>query len=70
LNVGLRYDIYGWFDERHNRASLFDFNIPNPEDPIRKGGIVYFGTPAHPSSRTFPPNYRDFGPRFNFAYSS
>src|SRR5206468_12404422 len=31
--------------------------------------IVYFGTPAHPSSRAFPPTYRDFGPRFNFAYS-
>lgn len=70
VNIGLRYDMYGWFDDRHNNASLFDFTITNPQDPVRKGGIVYFGTPAHPDSRAFPPNYHDFGPRLNFAYSA
>ena len=31
LNVGLRYDMYGWFDDRADHASIFDFNIANPK---------------------------------------
>ena len=69
VNVGLRYDMYGWFDDRHNNASLFYFDTVNPLDPVRKGAINYFVTARHPSRRAYPPNYTDFGPRLNFAYS-
>ncbi|HXF27157.1 MAG TPA: TonB-dependent receptor [Bryobacteraceae bacterium] len=68
LNVGLRYDIYGWFRERHNYLANIDFNAMNPDVPY-KGRIAYFGTPAHPASDAFPANKGDLGPRINFAWS-
>jgi hypothetical protein len=69
LNLGLRYDIYGWYDERHNELSYFDFNAPNPIVPSLPGRIVYVGTPEHPARVLFPANKGDFAPRINFAYS-
>jgi Carboxypeptidase regulatory-like domain len=69
LNYGLRYDIYGWFNTSGDDSSIFNFSLQNPADPVRNGAIAYFGTPAHPSGRAFPPHYRDFAPRLNFAYS-
>jgi hypothetical protein len=69
LNFGLRYDVYGWFADRHNNASIFDFNMPNPDVPTRLGGIAYFGTSAHPGNVAFPANKNDFAPRVNFTYS-
>jgi hypothetical protein len=69
LNVGLRWDMFGWQNDRHNNFGLFDPNIPNPDDPARMGGVVYMGTPQHPSSRPFPAHHKDFAPRVNFSYS-
>jgi len=69
LNVGLRYDLYGWFRERHNNASVFDFNRTNPQDTVRLGAIDYLGTPAHPNPTIFPANKNDLAPRINFAYA-
>ncbi len=68
LNLGLRYDYFGWFYERYNDLANFDFNAQNPDVPF-KGAIVYFGTPQHPSRTVFPANGPDFGPRFGFAWS-
>lgn len=70
LNFGLRYDFYGWFKDRFDNTSYFDFNIMNPADPARRGGIVYVNTPQHPSRVLFPANKNDFAPRFNFAYAA
>ncbi len=67
LNIGLRYDIFGWFRERHNDLANFDFG-PNPLVPF-PGRIVYFGTPQHPSRNFFPAHKDDFGPRIAFAWS-
>jgi len=69
LNYGLHYDIFGWVDDRHNNNSVFDFNLPNPADPIRMGGIRYVATPAHPATRAYPADLTDFAPRLNFAYT-
>lgn len=68
LNIGLRYDIFGWFRERTDALANFDFNATNPKVPY-KGAIVYFGTPAHPGRNVFPANKSNLGPRINFAWT-
>jgi len=68
LNIGLRYDLFGWFRERTNALANFDFNIQNPDVPYT-GGLVYFGTPAHPASNVFPANKNSLGPRINFSWA-
>jgi hypothetical protein len=68
LNIGLRYDIFGWFSERHNYLANINFSGQNPDVPY-PGRIDYFGTPAHPDSNVFPANKNSLGPRFNFAYT-
>jgi len=68
LNIGLRYDIFGWFRERDNRLANIDFSAMNPDVPY-PGRIDYFGTPAHPASTVYPANKGDLGPRFNFAWT-
>jgi len=35
LNLGVRYDVYTWYLERHDRARVFDPNQPNPVLPNR-----------------------------------
>ena len=68
LNLGLRYDYFGWFYERHNNSANFDFNATNPDVPF-KGAITYFGTPSHPARNVFPANGPDLGPRFGFSWA-
>ena len=68
LNLGLRYDYFGWFYERHNNLANFNFNAANPDGPF-KGAIDYFATPQHPSRAVFPANGPDLGPRLGFAWS-
>jgi hypothetical protein len=68
LNIGLRYDLFGWFRERHDALANFDFNQENPQVPY-KGRIVYFGTPSHPDRNVFPANKNSWGPRVNFSWS-
>jgi len=68
LNIGLRYDLFGWFRERHDALANFDFNQENPQVPY-KGRIVYFGTPSHPGRNVFPANKNSWGPRVNFSWS-
>lgn len=68
LNIGLRYDISGWFRERSNYLANLNFSRQNPDAPYPMS-IDYFGTPAHPDSQVFPANKNSLGPRFNFAYT-
>jgi hypothetical protein len=68
LNVGLRWDIFGWFRERSDALANFDFNAENPKVPY-KGRIVYFGTPAHPDRNVFPAHKNSLGPRLAFAWT-
>lgn len=68
LNIGLRYDLFGWFRERTDAMANFDFSAMNPKVPY-KGRIVYFGTPSHPDRNVFPANKNSIGPRINFAWT-
>jgi hypothetical protein len=68
LNLGLRWDIFGWFRERTDALANFDFSAQNPVVPY-VGGLVYVGTKDHPDRNVFPANKNSFGPRINFAWS-
>ena len=68
LNIGLRYDVFGWFRERYNDLANFDFSGTNPDVPY-PGRLDYFGTPAHPGRNVFPAKKGDFGPRVGFAWA-
>lgn len=68
LNIGLRYDIFGWFRERHNDLANFNFTGTNPQVPY-PGRIDYFGTPQHPDRNVFPAHKNDFGPRIAFSWA-
>src|SRR5215472_5556971 len=57
LNLGLRWDYFGPFDDQTNRISTF---IPS------QGGIVYTG---HGIGSLYPSRYSNFAPRFGFAYA-
>src|SRR5207249_1945995 len=68
LNIGLRYDIFGWFRERYDDLANFNFSGINPNVPY-PGRLDYFGTSRHPGRNVFPAHKDDFGPRLAFAWS-
>jgi len=68
LNAGLRYDVFGWYHERHDDLANFDFTAMNPEVPF-PGRIDYFGTAAHPDRNVFPAHKDSLGPRVSLAWS-
>ncbi len=68
LNLGLRWDIYGWIRERHNMLANYDLSVKNPLVNYM-GRIDYMGTPEHPSRNLFPANLNSLGPRIGFAWS-
>ena len=57
LNLGVRWDYFAPFHDPTNRISTF---IPS------LGGIVYTG---HGIDSLYPQRYKNFAPRFGFAYS-
>ncbi len=70
LNIGLRYELYGWPRERHNNVDNFDAHLPNPQVPDFLGRLVYWGTSSHPQhDDIFPAHKNDFAPRFSFSWS-
>lgn len=69
LNFGLRYDINGWFRERHDQLANFDFTGANPTLPQYLGRIDFVNTSRHPDRNVFTANKNSVGPRFSFAYS-
>jgi hypothetical protein len=68
LNIGLRYDIFGWFRERYDDLANFNFSEQNPKVPYL-GRLDYFGTARHPDRNVFPAQKGDLGPRLGFAWS-
>ncbi len=68
LNVGLRYDIFGWFRERYDDIANFSFSAINPEVNY-PGRLVYAGTSSHPGRNIFPAHKDSFGPRIAFSWA-
>jgi hypothetical protein len=70
LNIGLRYDINGYFKTREpGPMSNFCLSCPNPTTGL-PGEMVYWGDPGFPNnSDMFPANKNDIAPRFNFSWA-
>ena len=71
LNYGLRYDIYFPRIEAHGNFSGFDPAVANPGAGNLPGAVVFLGDgPGRDNSRkSFADTYyKNFGPRFGFAY--
>jgi len=68
ISYGLRYDIFGWFRERHDDLATVNLNVMNPQTPYL-GAVVYVATPGHPDRNMFPAHKGDFGPRFSFSWT-
>lgn len=71
LNLGLRYDISLPRTERFNHMNYLDPDVASPLQvpglPNLKGGLVY-ASPEHRNVTGI--DYKNFGPRFGFAYSA
>lgn len=68
LNVGLRYDLNGYFRARYYPMGNFCFSCANPLTGL-PGENIYEGSPGFPNGDVFPANHTDFAPRFNFSWS-
>jgi hypothetical protein len=68
LNLGLRYDLNGFFRARYYPMGNFCFTCLNPATGLQ-GENIYEGSAGFPSGDVFPANHTDFAPRFNFAWS-
>jgi hypothetical protein len=70
LNLGLRYDLEKPPFESYDRASVFDLNTPNPGAGGLPGALIFAGSgPGRIGRRSFEDaHYKNFGPRFGFAY--
>jgi len=68
LNLGLRWDVYGWFRERFDDNANFNFSGVNPQVPFA-GRLDYVNTPRHPDRNVFPANKSSFGPRLAFSWA-
>ena len=66
LNIGIRWDIFGFYSVIQGGSSLpnFDQNLPNPDAAGLPGTVVY----QEPGEDLFPPHWDDIAPRFNFSY--
>jgi hypothetical protein len=71
LNLGLRHDLFFPRIEAHDNFASFDPSVANPGAGGRLGAVVFLGEgPGRDNSRrSFAETYyRNFGPRFGFAY--
>jgi hypothetical protein len=69
LNVGLRWDIPGYWRTRQQPMSNFCLGCIDPASGLI-GKMVYEGSPQLPSgSNIYPANKKDFAPRISFAWS-
>lgn len=68
LNVGLRYDVFGWIRERYNDIANFNFTGLNPQVPF-PGRLDYVGSRQHPDRNLFPAHKNDLGPRIAFSWA-
>lgn len=73
LNLGLRWEVIGPWSERFNRMSLWNLNAPNPVAQ-EVSGISTIGemcivdSSCRSSRNAVNTDYKDFAPRFGFAY--
>ncbi len=66
ITAGLRWDIFGGRNERHNRLEYF-----NPAATNTVSGVSYTGAEVYVNGGNrspFATNLKDFGPRFGFAW--
>jgi hypothetical protein len=69
LNLGLRYDLYGYFKSRWYPLSNFCLQCPNPSTGLN-GEVIYEGDPEFPKGHDIlPSNKTSFAPRLNFAWA-
>ncbi|MGO9269856.1 MAG: carboxypeptidase regulatory-like domain-containing protein [Terriglobia bacterium] len=69
LNVGLRWDIPGYWRTRQQPMSNFCLSCIDAGSGLR-GAMVYEGSAQLPAgSNIYPANKKDFGPRFSFSWS-
>jgi hypothetical protein len=69
LNIGLRYDINGYFKTRTGPMSNFCLSCPNSLTGL-KGKMVYWGDPEFPDGTDMAPaNKNSIGPRVNFSWT-
>ena len=70
LNLGLRYDIMGTFQEVANRMSFLNPTLPNPAAQGYPGALQFAGYGPDSCHCTTPvgPHYTELGPRFGLAY--
>jgi len=66
LNLGLRWDIFGGRNERHNRQEYFDPNLAFNLSGVSLTGGEVFATDDNRSA--FSTNLTNFGPRVSFAW--
>jgi hypothetical protein len=67
-NLGLRYDLNGYFKTRYHPMGNFCFTCLNPLTGL-KGQNIYEGDPGFPKGDILPANHTSIAPRFNFAWS-
>ncbi|MGA3165823.1 MAG: TonB-dependent receptor [Terriglobia bacterium] len=70
LNLGLRYDIFGFLKTRQEPLSNFCLGCDNPVTGL-KGKMIYVGDPEWPGhgQDLYPPHYNDIAPRVNFSWA-
>jgi outer membrane receptor protein involved in Fe transport len=68
LNLGLRWEVEGAFTDRFNALTNFDPNLKYQADGINfRGGAIFPGVNGVPRGNR-DIGYKDFEPRFGFAY--
>jgi hypothetical protein len=67
-NLGLRYELNGYFKARYFPMGNFCFTCLNPLTGL-KGENIYEGDPGFPKGDILPANHTSIAPRFNFAWS-
>jgi hypothetical protein len=66
ITAGLRWDIFGGRNERHNRLEYFDPNVSSSSSGVSYTGAEIY---VNSSSRSpFTTNMHDFGPRLGFTW--
>jgi hypothetical protein len=70
VNVGLRWDAWSPFTEVHNHMSFFNPSIPNPVANNIPGALEFAGRGFDACACRTPveTHWRNFAPRFGFAY--
>ncbi|HVT98363.1 MAG TPA: carboxypeptidase-like regulatory domain-containing protein [Acidobacteriaceae bacterium] len=66
LTAGLRWDVFGGRNERHNRLEYFDPAASNTVSGVAYKGAEVYVNGDHRSP--FTANLKDFGPRLGFAW--